>query len=135
MSRTRGPRYTTLALVMLGLACGDAPSAPSAGSETILVSVAGIAPDDAGIVLSLTGEVQDVQSAKATLEIAWARDASGATTVAVVGPVGDGDDLLVVRRPGGLEPLRIDVGEVAASDGTVSTPPAAHALLRTGPLP
>jgi hypothetical protein len=134
MSRTRGPRYTTLALVMLGLACGDAPSAPS-GSETILVSVAGIARDDAGIVLSLTGEVQDVQPAKATVEIAWARDASGATTVAVVGRVGDGDDLLVVRRPGGLEPLRIDVGEVATSDGTVSTPPAAHALLRTGPLP
>lgn len=134
MSRTRGPRYTTLALVMLGLACGDAPSAPSAGSETILVSVAGIAPDDAGIVLSLTGEVQDVQPANATLEIAWAREASGATTVAVVGRVGDGEDLLVVR-PGGLEPLRIDVGEVAASDGTVSTPPSAHALLRTGPLP
>jgi hypothetical protein len=134
MSRTGGPRYSTLALVVLGLACGDAPSAPNAGSETVLVSVAGIAPDDAGIVLSLTGAVQDVQPASAGFEVAWAQDAAGATTVAVVGPVGAGDHLLVVRRPGGLEPLRIEVGEVAASDGTVSTPPSAHALLRVGLL-
>jgi hypothetical protein len=134
MTRARGPRYTTLALVILGLACGDAPTAPAAGPETVLVSLAGVAADDAGIVLELTGGLDDIESTRASLELEWARDAAGATTVVIVGPLSGGGELLRIRRRAGLEPLRVQVREVAAEDGTVSSPSSVHATLRMAPV-
>ena len=134
MTRARGPRYTTLALVILGLACGDAPTASTAAPEVMLVSLTGVAVDGAGIVLELTGDVNAVEPARASLEVAWVRGATNTATVAVVGAL-TGGDLLVVHRRGGLGPLRVQVREVAAADGAVSSPPSAQAIVRAAPAP
>ena len=131
MTRPRGPRYATLALVTLGLACGgDAPTAPNATSETIFVSLAGISPGDAGIVLELTGAAEDIQSASVSLDVAWFRSAANVVTIAIVGPLADGGNVLAVKRRAGLEPLRVEVREVAAADGTLSSPSRARAIVR-----
>ena len=132
MTRARGLRYARLALVTLGLACGDAPTAPNATSETVLVSLAGISSGDAGIVLELIGAADDVQPASASLEVAWVRSATATNvaTVAIVGPLAESGHVLAVTRRAGLEPLRVEVREVAAADGTVSLPSPARAIVR-----
>ena len=131
MSRPRGLRFATLTLVTLGLACGgDTPTAPNATSETVLVALTGIAPGDAGIVLELTGAAEDIQSASASLDVAWVRSATDVVTVAIVGPLADGANVLTVRRRSGLEPMRVEVREVAAADGSLSSPSPARALVR-----
>ena len=132
MTRARGLRYARVALVTLGLACGDAPTAPNATSETVLVSLAGISSGDAGIVLELIGAADDIQSASGSLEIAWVRSATATNvaTVAIVGPLAESGNVLTVKRRAGLEPLRVEVREVAAADGTLSAPSPAHAIIR-----
>lgn len=132
MTRARGLRCATLALVTLGLACGDAPTAPNVTSETVLVSLAGIASGDAGIVLELIGAADDIQPASASLEVAWARSATATNvaTVAIVGPLAESGNVLTVKRRAGLEPLRVEVREVAAVDGTLSSPSPARAIIR-----
>lgn len=131
MSRPRGLRFATLTLVTLGLACGgDTPTAPNATSETVLVALTGIAPGDAGIVLELTGAAEDIQSASPSLDVAWVRSATDVVTVAIVGPLADGANVLTVRRRSGLEPMRVEVREVAAADGSLSSPSLARALVR-----
>lgn len=131
MTRPRGLPFATLTLVTLGLACGgDAPTAPNATSETVVVSLAGIAPGDAGIVLELTGAAEDIQSASASLDVEWVRSATNVATVAIVGPLAAGGDVVAVKRRAGLEALRVDVREVAAADGTLSSPSPARAIVR-----
>jgi hypothetical protein len=131
MTRPRGLRFATLTLVTLGLACGgDTPTAPNATSETVLVALTGIAPGDAGIVLELTGAAEDIQSASASLDVAWVWSATNVVTVAIVGPLADGANVLTVRRRTGLEPMRVEVREVAAADGSLSSPSPARALVR-----
>ena len=131
MTRPRGLRFATLTLVTLGLACGgDTPTAPNATSETVLVALTGIAPGDAGIVLELTGAAEDIQSASASLDVAWVRSTTNVVTVAIVGPLADGANVLTVRRRTGLEPMRVEVREVAAADGSLSSPSPARALVR-----
>ena len=134
MSRPRGLHLATLTLVTLGLACGgDTPTAPNATSETVLVALTGIAPGDAGIVLELTGAADDIQSASASLDVAWVRSATNVATVAIVGPLAEGATVLTVRRPTGLEPLHVDVREVASADGAVSSSSSVRAAVRAAP--
>ena len=130
MTRPRGLRYIPLAAATLVLACGDAATAPNADGETLLVSLAGISSDDAGVVLELTGAAEDIESAGVALDVAWVRSAPNVVTVAIVGPLTARAHVLVVKRRAGLEPLRLEVREVAAADGSVSTPPAARAIAR-----
>lgn len=131
MTRPRGLPFATLALVTLGLACGgDAPTAPNATSETVFVSLAGIAPGDAGIVLEITGVADDIEPAAASLDVEWVRNVANVATVAIVGPLAEGGDVLAVKRRAGLEPLRVEVREVAAADGSLLSPSLARAIVR-----
>jgi hypothetical protein len=131
MSRLRGNRYAALALVTFSLACGgDAPTAPNAAQETVLVSLVGLGSTDAGIVLQLIGAVSQIEAAGASLDVAWAADGPSSTTVVVVGPLSESVDVLVVRRAGGLEPLRAVVRELADAEGTVAFGASAQAIVR-----
>jgi hypothetical protein len=130
MTRPRGLAYVALAGATLALACGDAPTAPNAASETILVSIDGVGPGDAGIVLSITGAADDIQAASPSLEMAWVAEASDVSTIVLVGPLAEAPSLLVIRRRGGLAPLRVDVREIAGADGTLSLPSSTRAIIR-----
>ncbi|HJR66395.1 MAG TPA: hypothetical protein VJ802_08175 [Gemmatimonadaceae bacterium] len=130
MTRPRGHRYAALALVLTALGCGDAATAPTARGETVLVSLAGLGSTDAGVVLELTGAADHIASADAALEVAWVSDATHVATVVIVGPLSDGGNVLVVRRPAGLAPLRVQVREVARADGAVSSTSPARAIVR-----
>jgi hypothetical protein len=130
MTRPRGPRYAALAFAVLGFACGDAPTAPDAGQESLTVSLAGLSSDDAGVVLELTGGADLIEPARASLEVAWAGDATTSATVAIVGPLAAGADVLVVRRRAGLGPLRVKIREVASADGAVASPVSVRAILQ-----
>ena len=135
MTRPRGHRYAALALVMLGLPCGDAPTAPNASTETLRISLAGLGDSDAGAVLELIGAVSEIEPAGAALDVAWVADGPNAATVVVVGPLSEGGDVLIVRRAGGLAALRAEVREVAGADGTVSSTSSARALVRATATP
>ena len=121
-----------LSFALLGLACGDAPTANGdrVMEEALVVSLDGVAHDDAGIALRLSGAVQSVEPARPPLEIGWAADETGGTIVVVVGALAEAGDLLLVRRRVTLEPLRADVIEVSGADGEVSQPSGARALAR-----
>src|SRR5687768_1142597 len=106
-------RYAALVFVGLGLACGDPATAPREGvEEALLVSLVGIDPDDAGIVLRVTGRVDHIEATRASVDLAWAPHETNATTVAIVGPLSEMGDLLLVRRPADREPLRVEVLEL-----------------------
>jgi hypothetical protein len=130
MTRPRGLAYVALVGATLALACGDASTAPNAAREQILVSIDGVAPEDAGIVLSITGAADDIQPASPSLEMAWVAEAGDVSTIVIVGPLAEAPGLLVIRRRGGLEPLRVDVREIAGADGTLSMPSSARAIIR-----
>lgn len=130
MTRPRGHRYAGLALVMLGLACGDATTAPNVATETLRVSLVGLGGSDAGAVLQLIGPVSQIESAGAALDVAWVADSPSSVTVVLVGPLSESGDVLVVRRPGGLAPLRAEVRELANAEGTVASSTSAQALVR-----
>jgi hypothetical protein len=114
----RNTRSVLLSLAVFGLACTDAPTASRDGEaeERVVVSVAGVAGDDAGIVLRLTGAVHSVDAARQSLDLAWSMEA-GASTVAVVGALAESGALLVVRRRVTSEPLWAEVMQVAGEDG------------------
>lgn len=131
MNRARAQRYAFLALVVLGLACGDAATAPNAPPELVVVSLVGLGSTDAGVVLQLTGAADQVESAAGALDVAWVTDASHVTTVVIVGPLSEGAPLVTVRRRAGLAPLRADVREVASADGAVAAPTSARAIVRS----
>jgi hypothetical protein len=135
MIRPRGHRYATLALVMLGLACGDAPTAPNDATETVRVSLVGLGSSDAGAVLHLIGSVSQIQPAAAALDVVWVADGPSSATVVLVGPLSESGDVLLVRRPAGGEPLRAEVRELAGADGTVSSTSAARAIVRAAATP
>jgi hypothetical protein len=121
-----------LAAATLLFACGDTSTAPpSAGAEMVVVSVAGISSNAAGIVLRLGGDLEQVDAAEAALEVAWTAD-DAATTVAILGPVADVKSLLIVRRRAGLPPLRVEVIDVSDEHGTLSLPPTARAVATAG---
>lgn len=124
-------RFAILGLSLLGLACGDAPTGSSdrTAHETLVVSVDGIANGDVGIVLRFASAVQSVEPTRASLEIGWATDETGGTTVVVIGALSKSSDLLLVRRRATGEPLRAAVIEVADVEGTLSQP-AARAFVR-----
>lgn len=131
MRRRRGNRYAALALVIFGLACGgDAPTAPNAAPETLVVSLVGLESTDAGVVLQIVGAVSQMEAAGASLEVAWAADGPSSATVVIVGPLSQSGDVLVVRRLGGLAPLRADVKELASVDGIVTSTSSARAIVR-----
>lgn len=131
MSRLRGNRYAALALVTFGLACGgDAPTAPNAPQETVVVSLIGLGSTDAGVVLQLIGAVSEIESAESMLDVAWVADGPSSATAVLVGPLAENQDVLVVRRPGGLEPLRAEVRELANAEGNVALSTSAQALVR-----
>jgi hypothetical protein len=131
----RVPRVAALCLALLGLACGDAPTATNdrATGETLVVSVHGIAREDAGMVLRLSSVVQTIEPARASLEIGWATDETGGTTVVVIGTLSDSSDLLLVRRSGSAEPLRAHVIEVAGAEGELSLPSSVRPAARPVP--
>lgn len=130
MTRPRGRGYAALAFVALGFACGDAPTAPNGEPETVTVSLAGLSSDDAGVVLELTGGADRIEPARASLEIASAGEATTSVTVAIVGPLAAGADVLVVRRRADLGPLRVQIREVASADGSVTLPSSVRAIVR-----
>ena len=127
-------RFGALGLALLGRACGDAPTT-SASDEIAVVSLEGVSPDDAGIVLRLTGGVNLVDAARASLTVAWVRSDANATTVVIVGPLGETSDVLLVRRRASAEPIAARVVEVANGQGDVSLPSAARAIVRSGSRP
>lgn len=136
MSHFRGNRYSALALVTFGLACGgDAPTAPNAAQETVVVSLIGLGSTDAGVVLQLIGAVSEIESAESMLDVAWVADGASSATVVLVGPLAENQDLLVVRRPGGLEPLRAEVRELANAEGAVGSSASARAIIRSDAAP
>jgi hypothetical protein len=125
------PRYAVLCLALLGLACGDAPTATTdRAAEGLVVSVVGVADADAGIVLRLSGAILSVEPARASLEIGWAADDAGGTTIVVIGPLAESGDLLLVRRRATPEPLRADVIEVSGAEGELSLPSSVRATAR-----
>ena len=130
MTRARGPRYSALALVFLGMACGDVATAPNVAESAFVVSLTGVSAEHAGVVLHLTDAVTDIAPADPSLEVAWAHDGANAATVVVVGSLAATRALLVVRRRGGLEPLRAVVRELAGADGSVSSSSPAYAIVR-----
>lgn len=130
MTRLRGPRYSALALVLLGMACGDAATAPTVAESAFVVSLTGVSVEHAGVVLHLTGAVTDIAPADPSLEVAWAHDGPNAARVVIVGSLAAAREVLVVRRRGGLEPLRAVVRELAGTDGSVSSSSPADAIVR-----
>ncbi len=130
MTRPRGHRYASLALVMFGVACGDATTAPNRATEAVWVSLVGLGGNDAGAVLQLSGEVSQIESAGAAVDIAWIADGPSSATVVLVGPLSESGDVLVVRRPVGLAPLRAEVRELASADGSVTSSASARAIVR-----
>ncbi len=130
MTRARGPRYSALALVLLGMACGDVATAPNVAESAFVVSLTGVSAEHAGVVLHLTGAVTGIAPADPSLEVAWAQEGPNAATVVIVGSLATTRDLLVVRRRGGLEPLRAIVRELARADGSVSSSSPAYAIVR-----
>ena len=131
-ARARTTRSVLLSLAIFGLACTDAPTGvhDDGAEEQVVVSVVGLAGDDAGIVLRLSGTVQSVESARQSIELAWSTDAAGATTVAIVGALAESSDLIVVRRRVTSEPLRAEVIEVATAGGDLSSPAPLRATVR-----
>ena len=101
-----------------------------AAEETLVVSVNGIAHDDAGIVLRLSSVVQTVEPIRASLEIGWATDETGGTTVVVIGALSESSDLLLVRRRASSEAMRADVVELSGAEGDLSQPSSASARVR-----
>jgi hypothetical protein len=128
----RSPRYAVLCLALLGLACTDVPTAADerATEETLVVSVVGVADDDAGIVLRLSGSIQTVEPARASLEVGWAVDDTGGATIVVIGPLAVSGDLLLVTRRATPDPLRADVIEVSGAEGELSTPSSVRATVQ-----
>jgi hypothetical protein len=124
-------RLVIVGLALLGLACGDASTAPG-GDEIFVVSLTGVAADDAGIVLRLTGGVELASPAHPSLDVAWVNDDAGATTVAILGPLSQTADVLVVRAQVNKGPLRVELREVASANGAVSFPSSVRALVRSG---
>ena len=130
MIRTRRLRYAALAVAVLGFACGDAPSAPNGADESVTVSLAGLTSGDAGAVLELAGGVESIEAARGSLEVAWGGDPARSVTVAIVGPLAAGAEVLVVRRRAGLPPLRVQIREIAGADGGVGSPGSVSAIVR-----
>ena len=135
MTRPRGHRYASLALVMFGLACGDATTAPNSTTETVRVSLVGLGGSDAGAVVQLIGAISQIESAGAAVDVAWVADRPGSATVVLVGPLSERGDVLIVRRPAGSVPLRAEVLEVANADGNVSSTSSARAIVRAVATP
>ena len=131
MTRPRGHRYAALALAMLGLACSDATTAPDVATETLRISLVGLAGNDAGAVVQLIGSVNQIESAGTALDVAWVADGPSSVTVVLVGPLSESGDVLVVRRAGGLAPLRAEVRELANAEGNVASSTSARALVRS----
>ena len=130
MMRARGPRYSALALVLLGMACGDAATAPNVDESMFVVSLTGVSAEHVGVVVHLTGAVTDIAPGDPSLEVAWAHDGPNAATAVIVGSLAATREVLVVRRRGGLEPLRAVVHEIAGTDGSVSSSSPAYAIVR-----
>lgn len=130
MTRLRGPRYSALALVFVGIGCGDAATAPNVGESVFVVSLTGVSADHAGVVVHLTGGVTDIVAGDPSLEMAWAHDGPNAATVVIVGSLAARREVLIVRRRGGGEPLRAVVREIARTDGSVSSSSPAYAIVR-----
>lgn len=128
----RSPRYAVLCLALLGVACIDAPTVTSerAVEETFVVSVVGVADDDAGIVLRLSGAIQTIEPARLSLEIGWAADNTGGTTIVVIGALAESSDLLLVRRRATPDPLRAELLEVAGAEGELSIPSLVRVIAR-----
>lgn len=127
----RSPRFAVLCLALLGVACIDAPTVTSEhAEETLVVSVVGVADDDAGIVLRLSGAIQTVEPARVSLDIGWAADNTGGTTIVVIGSLAESSDLLLVRRRATPDPLRADAIEVSGADGELSAPSSMRVIAR-----
>ena len=94
-----------------------------------MVSVVGVAPSDAGILLQLTGAVHSVDPARPSLDLAWSTSA-GVTTVAIIGALAESGDLLLVRRLAAPEPLRVEVVEAADGAGELSNLALPRAIVR-----
>lgn len=126
-------RIASAFALMLLSACRDASTGPStAGGETIVVSIAGIDADAAGIVLRLSGSVEAVEAADASLQLAWAMDDVTTATVAVLGPVADVRQLLTVRMRAGAAALSVQPIDVTDGDGTLSLPTTARVVVTSG---
>jgi hypothetical protein len=122
-----------VALAVLTSACGDASTAPSGnGEEMVVISLADVGADAAGVVLRLSGGVEAIEAAHPSLELAWTADAAHSATVALLGPIADINELLIVTRPAGAAALTVQVIDVTDGDGALSVPAAARVVV-TGP--
>jgi hypothetical protein len=122
-----------LALTMLTSACGDAATAPSETSEeTVVISLADIGGDAAGVVLRISGGIEAIDAADPSLELAWTAEDAGAATAAVLGPIADVKQLLVVTKAAGAAALTVQVIDVADGDGILSLSPTARVVVTRG---
>jgi hypothetical protein len=135
MTLPRRLAYVALAGATFALACGDSPTAPNAGTETIRVSLIGLGGNDAGAVLQLVGAVSEIESAESMVDVAWVTDGPSSATVVLVGPLSEGGDILVVRRPASTEALRVEVRELANAEGTVASSASARAIVHGDATP
>lgn len=127
---TAGRRYAALPLAVLMLACVGDSTAPNDAGQDAVVSLVGMDAEHAGIVLRLTGDIDHIEPARASLDVAWARNETHQTTVVIIGRLLEGSDVLLVRRVAGVVPLRAQLVEVAAADGGVSSPSSVLATVR-----
>ena len=127
---TAARRYLALAVVLVGPACSDGPSAPYGEQETIVVSIVGARSDDAGVVVRLPHAVLSVESTRRSLELAWAKDDDGGTRIVLIGDLAAWGHHVVVRRPSASEQLQADVIEVASGDGQLVAASPVRAVAR-----
>jgi hypothetical protein len=123
---------TALALATLIPGCRDASTAPANSGETVVISVAGLSADAAGIVLRLSGGVEQVEAARASLDVAWALEDATTATVAVLGPIAELNQILIVRRRARVPALTVQVIDVTDGDGILSPPAKARVVITGG---
>ena len=117
---------------MVGLACSDAPTAPTghAAEETLIVSAVGVADDAAGIVLRVAGPVLAIEPTRASLEVGWATDDAQGTTIVIIGALAGSTDLVLVTRRATAAPLDAQVIEISDANGALSEASSVHAIAR-----
>jgi hypothetical protein len=82
--------------------------------------------------LRLSGGVEGIEVAHASLDMAWAADDPTTATVAVLGPIAELSEILIVKRRAGVAALSVRVIDVTDGDGTLSLPTMARVVVTGG---
>lgn len=129
-STTAARQYLALAVVLVGPACSDAPTAPYGAQETLAISIVGARSDDAGVVLRLPYSVLSVQATRRSLQIAWATDDERGTRIVVIGDLAAWGYHAIVRRVSDPDQPIAEVVEVAGADGQLISQSPVRAVAR-----